>query len=120
MVGYATHAGCLTTHLLERFGEPLTEPCGSCGNCRRPPDGARPLPATPAPRITTADAALMQSLIGERHAALRSARQLARFLCGLSGPAVQRARLSRHEAFGLLAAVPFPEVLDHARSLLPE
>ena len=120
VVAFAAHPGCLTSHLLERFGERLAEPCGSCGNCRRPPDGPRPLPATPAPRITTADAARMQALIAERHAALRSARQLARFLCGLSGPAVQRARLSGHEAFGSLAAVPFPDVLDHARSLLPE
>jgi ATP-dependent DNA helicase RecQ len=36
---------------------------------------------------------------------------LARFLCGIRSPATTRDRLVRHEAFGLLAGVPFAEIL---------
>jgi ATP-dependent DNA helicase RecQ len=62
----------------------------------------------------------MQSLIAERRAALRTARQLARFLCGIGSPATSRERLQRHEYFGHLAQVPFPDVLLHVSSLLPD
>jgi hypothetical protein len=37
---------------------------------------------------------------------------VARFLCGISSPATARARLStRHPMFGMLADVPFRDVL---------
>ena len=54
----------------------------------------------------------------ENQSALRQPRQLARFLCGLSSPATTRARLQRHEHFGLLEEVPFLDVLTHVESLL--
>ena len=44
-------------------------------------------------------------------AALGKPRQQARFLCGLSSPAVISARLSRHPLFGALEPYPFKEVL---------
>jgi ATP-dependent DNA helicase RecQ len=50
-------------------------------------------------------------LVAENHPALTSPRQLARFLCGMSSPATTRARLTRHPACGLLADLPFAEVL---------
>jgi ATP-dependent DNA helicase RecQ len=42
---------------------------------------------------------------------------LARFLCGLSSPATTRAKLHRNEQFGILAEVPFLEVLGHTEEL---
>jgi ATP-dependent DNA helicase RecQ len=42
---------------------------------------------------------------------LGEARQRARFLCGLSSPAVGRARLGRHALFGALEDRRFTEVL---------
>jgi ATP-dependent DNA helicase RecQ len=44
-------------------------------------------------------------------AALGAPRQQARFLCGLTSPALTSARLSRHALFGTLEAYPFAEVL---------
>jgi ATP-dependent DNA helicase RecQ len=44
--------------------------------------------------------------------ALTEPRQAARFLCGLSSPALTRAKLSRHELFGALEERRFQEVLD--------
>ena len=102
---------CITGFVTRHFGEAIP-PCGHCDRCRG--TSPSPLPrATPA-EITLEDLALIQALREERHAALRSARQLARFLCGISSPAAQRERLTRHNAFGLLEQVPFAEVLDMA------
>ena len=57
------------------------------------------------------DASLVRTLQAEGHEALLSARQLARFLCGISSPRSSRARLARHPAFGALVDTPFVEVL---------
>ncbi len=39
-------------------------------------------------------------------------RQAARFLCGLTSPALTRAKLSRHPLFGALEDRSFREVLE--------
>ena len=65
-------------------------------------------------RVTDEEIALVRSLVDEKHAALNTPRQLARFLCGMASPAATRARLTRHGTFGLLAALPFSEVLTVA------
>jgi ATP-dependent DNA helicase RecQ len=54
----------------------------------------------------------MKGLIDERHPALATPRQLARFLSGMTSPAATRAGLTRHDAFGMLADIPFREILD--------
>jgi ATP-dependent DNA helicase RecQ len=50
-------------------------------------------------------------LVAAHPAALGEPRQQARFLCGLSSPALTAARLGRHALFGALDEYPFPEVL---------
>jgi ATP-dependent DNA helicase RecQ len=60
----------------------------------------------------------MRDVIAERHAALRTPRQLARFLCGISSPATQRERLMKHDSFGLLNAIPFHDVLVQTESMV--
>lgn len=116
IVAFATGPGCLTARLLAYFGEKMEKPCGHCGAC----EGAasQPLPASSIPDITAADLAAIQSLRAEGHAALRSKRALARFLCGLSSPATTRDRLTRHDAFGMLESIPFSRVIEHLESLL--
>ena len=54
---------------------------------------------------------MLADLRAEHPAELGQPRQLARFLCGLSSPATTRARLSRHELYGALAAHRFAAVL---------
>jgi ATP-dependent DNA helicase RecQ len=54
---------------------------------------------------------MIQSLKAERHAALSTPRQMARFLCGMNSPATSRAKLRGHPAFGALEEVPFGEVM---------
>jgi ATP-dependent DNA helicase RecQ len=111
VVAFAEDPGCSTRHLLGYFGESHPSPCGHCGHCLG--TGSSPLPRRPEREITIADLKLIQSVRAEGHAALRSTRPLARFLCGISSPATTRDRLTRHDAFGALEEVPFLKVLEH-------
>lgn len=115
VLGLSSHRGCLTGYLTRHFGEKLTVPCGHCDRCRGlPPKAvrrARPRPATDA------EWQAVRALVLEKHAALGTPRQLARFLCGMSSPASTRARLSRHACFGLLAELPFAEVIAIAEAV---
>ena len=109
VLAYAGHAGCLTRQLLAYFGEERAD-CGHCSRCAGEP--AHPLEP---PRYTTpgpAQAAQLDTLRAEGHAALGSPRQVARFLCGIASPASTRERLRKHALFGTLEATPFHEVLQ--------
>lgn len=114
VVAFAEDPGCTTRHLLHYFGESLPAPCGHCSHCAGEPGG--PLPRTPLRDITISELAAIRDLRNEGHAALRSPRPLARFLCGITSPATSRDRLTRHEAFGLLQGVPFQDVLTQLES----
>lgn len=106
---------CLTQTLLDHFGEKMDEPCGHCDRCR----GIAPvkLKRTKPRKISTSEHAQILSLLEEKHAALGTPRQLARFLCGMSSPASMRARLYRNDSYGLLSDLPFAEVEIFAESL---
>lgn len=126
VIAYAESPQCRNQHLLAHFGESMDQPCGHCDNCisTTPPNTAFRLPLSEltSPEITSGDAALIQTLLKEKHAPLRTSRQLARFLGGLSSPATsrawytpiggrRRARLTTHDAFGLLQDLPFADIL---------
>jgi len=96
------------------FGEALVEPCGHCDRCRGLP--VRPVPRSTPPAPNEEDWTVLRGLVKARPAALGTARQLARFLCGLTSPATTREKLTRHDAFGLFAHLPFAEVLAIAES----
>jgi ATP-dependent DNA helicase RecQ len=115
---FASHPGCLTVHLLHRFGEIMSGKCGHCGNCRNPRTRPPAIPQSPVPDISGSAVTALHALHAERHAALRSPRALARFLCGITSPATSRAKLTRHDAFGLLTGVPFQRVLEQTESLI--
>jgi ATP-dependent DNA helicase RecQ len=108
---YAQTEGCLTSHLLGYFGE-NRDPCGHCGHC----EGQPRLTLPSAQHVAPADGwkRQLQKLLAERHAALASPRQVARFLCGLTSPATTRAKLRSHPMYGLLGATPFHDVLTLA------
>jgi ATP-dependent DNA helicase RecQ len=112
VVELAEQPDCLTGFVTAHFGESLARPCGHCDRCRG--IAPVPVPRSRPPAPDDAELARLRELRDEGHAALKSPRQLARFLCGISSPAVTRARLSRHDAFGLLERLPFAEVLELA------
>ncbi|HTE17033.1 MAG TPA: RecQ family zinc-binding domain-containing protein, partial [Armatimonadota bacterium] len=102
---------CQVNALARYFGEERAEPCGHCAFCRagRPQRVPPPPPLPPLPGDL--DTGGWRSLREAHPAVLGEPRQAARFLCGLSSPAVTRARLGRHALFGALAERRFGEVL---------
>lgn len=106
---------CLTKRLLTHFGEKMEGGCGHCDRC----GGIAPvkLKREKPRKVTDPELGEIRGLLSENHSALGTPRQLARFLCGMSSPASMRARLYRHEAYGLISGLPFGEVEILAESL---
>jgi len=109
VLGLSSQRGCLTAYLTKHFGEILPEPCGHCDRCRG-------VPATTIKRLKPRkpnddELDQVQTLVAQNHPQLSSPRQLTRFLCGMTSPATTRARLTKNDSFGLLADLPFAEVL---------
>ncbi len=115
----ATHPACLTAKLLHHFGEKVPDDrCGHCERCRKGfLPAAMPLPASPMPDLGHDDIAAIARLRDERHPALKTARAMARFLCGITSPATTRARLTRSDDFGRLSAIPFRTVMEQLEAL---
>ena len=104
-------ADCQVNALAAYFGETRDAPCGHCTFCKT--GKAQRLPPTPeipppAPEIL----AQINQLRRENPEALTEPRQVARFACGLSSPALTRHKLSRHSLFGVWESVPFATVLE--------
>ncbi len=110
VIDLATGPECLVRKLLAYFGEKLEADCGHCDRCQ---GHFRPRPEL-ARRRQIPDSApqMIRALKSEQHSALSSARQRARFLCGIPSPASSRARLTRDPRFGSLARYPFSEILQ--------
>lgn len=115
VLGISAQRGCLTAYLIKHFGEKLGEPCGHCDRCRGVP--AKTIKRPAARKIADDELSVIRQVVDEKHAALSSTRQLARFLCGMTSPATIRGRLTKHDGFGLLADVPFADVLMTAESI---
>lgn len=114
VLGISAHRGCLTGYLTKHFGENLAEPCGHCDRCRGVP--AKTIKRPKVRRPTNEELNAVRMLADEKHAAVNTPRQLAKFLCGMASPAATRARLTRDNAFGLLADLPFADVLAIAEA----
>ncbi len=113
-----TRDGCQTNALVGYFGELRETGCGHCTWCRTLE--AQRLPARaglpePEDRI---DIQALHSLIESHAEALDEARQAARFLCGLTSPALTRAKLTRHALFGTAGEYPFAKVLAWCKASL--
>jgi ATP-dependent DNA helicase RecQ len=115
VLGLPSHRGCLTGYLTAHFGEKLSQPCGHCDRCRGV--HAKLVKRPPARSPNDAEWEVVGKLAMENHPELGTPRQLARFLCGMSSPATTRARLGRHDAFGMLADLPFASVMAIAESV---
>jgi len=108
---------CQTNALVAYFGERRTQSCGHCGYCltgtpaKLPPE----TPRAPIEDIINRDD--LQELRATNPSALGTTRQLARFLCGLSSPALSKARLGKHAMWGKLGEYRFGEVLAWCEDL---
>jgi ATP-dependent DNA helicase RecQ len=105
--------GCLVRRLLGYFGEEHGRDCGHCGPCAGAPPVTleRPRPELDLPAKDLAN------LRAQHPAALRATRQVTRFLCGIPAPALTKAKLTRHPAFGSASHVPFAHVAAAVKAL---
>jgi ATP-dependent DNA helicase RecQ len=108
VVALAEHDGCVTGFLLDYFGE-SRDRCGHCSGCAG--SAGQPLARHGKWTPQSADAAVIRSLRAEKHEALRSPRQLARFLCGITSPATARSKLRQRKEFGQWNHLRFADVL---------
>ena len=109
--------GCQTNALVGYFGEMRAQPCGHCTFCLT--GSAQKLPSSrplaPLPASLHVDE--FRALRARNSSSLGDPRQAARFLCGLSSPALTKAKLSRHELFGIFEERRFADVLAWCRNL---
>jgi ATP-dependent DNA helicase RecQ len=102
---------CQTAALCAHFAAPLNKPCGHCSWCLSGQAtllSERYIPPAPAETLWQQVGAARRQhpdLLGHDIA-------LTRFLCGVSSPRLNRARLAAHPLFGQLAEVPFQQVLS--------
>lgn len=115
VVSMSSYRGCLTGYLTRHYGEKLTEPCGHCDRCRGVK--ASKVKKSKVRRVTDEELQIIRDLVAAKHAALSTPRQLARFLCGMRSPASTKAKLPTDNAFGLLADLPFADVLAVAAAI---
>jgi ATP-dependent DNA helicase RecQ len=106
-----THDGCQTNALVGYFGEKRTARCGHCTWCLAGRRQKMPPRREDPPLPAGLDVPAFQALRQTQPDALGEPRQAARFLCGLSSPALTRTKLSRHPLFGALEERRFAEVL---------
>jgi ATP-dependent DNA helicase RecQ len=104
---------CQVAALGKHFGDPLDKPCGHCSWCQRGGKQVH-LPAIKKREIDPASWSQAAELRKRQPKELGPPRAFARFLCGVSSPWLVKAKLQQHQLFGMLADVPFDDVLRKA------
>lgn len=100
---------CMAATLSAHFGEQLEQACGRCDACEG--KGPYPEPIAGAKGVGRGALAAIHELRRRYPEQLGTARQQARFLCGLTTPSLTRSKLSRDANFGVCASVPFSIVV---------
>jgi ATP-dependent DNA helicase RecQ len=104
--------GCQTNALVEYFGESRKTACGHCTWCST--GRSQRLPKS-EPLLSLRDAVPVSAfrMMRKSHPeALAEPRQAARFLCGLTSPALTKAKLNQNPLFGALEDHRFADVLS--------
>jgi ATP-dependent DNA helicase RecQ len=99
----AVDPGCVARRLALHFGEELEADCGTCSHCLGEFEAQ--------PQVAPAE----EFRIGRLPEGLSEPRNGARFLCGLTSPALQKAKLTKHPDFGRLGHISFGSVLAKLR-----
>jgi ATP-dependent DNA helicase RecQ len=110
-IDLVTHNGCQTNVLVGYFGQLRDAPCGHCTWCKTRQPQFLPAAQAPPPLPADLDISNFRSLRQAHPEALGEPRQVARFLCGLTSPALTKAKLTRNPLFGFFEDRRFAEVL---------
>lgn len=108
VVDLLNHEGCKTQRLLAYFGEVLEQPCGHCSYCE---SGTVKAIEGIDRGLSEAEQSLVDRFLQERPIGFKSAREGARFLCGIASPKTSRMRGSKGPLFGALETAPFQAVM---------
>jgi ATP-dependent DNA helicase RecQ len=106
----ARQEDCQVAALCRHFGEERAEACGHCSRCLEPVAAVRILPR----KIPPVDPRVIDEVhaLASEHAVLRDPVNATRLLCGITSPALTRAKLSKHPLFGKLEGQPFAELQE--------
>lgn len=117
VIDLVEHPACQVNSLVGYFGEEREMACGHCSFCLTSKvskiASGKPLPGI----ATLISRDQIQELRDRNGQVLSSTRPLARFLCGLGGPAFTKAKLSRDPLFGILASYRFQDVENYCESI---
>jgi ATP-dependent DNA helicase RecQ len=106
---------CQVAALCEHFDSPLEAPCGHCSWCNN--ERAVTLPERTVPPVTPDVWGQAAGLRMEHPNVVSHPVVLTRLLCGVTSPAISRAKLGSHPLFGKLSRVPFQEVLERLQRM---
>lgn len=110
VVDWICLAQCQTSALCERFDEALGKDCGHCSYC----ETQNAVQMTGLSKSTVPDSVIKAAgnLQKEKPEVLATPTDVARVLCGLSSPAISKARLAKHDLFGSCSEIAFATVLS--------
>ena len=100
---------CQADQLSSHFGESISASCGRCTYCLG--EGPQPFPTPKVRSIGTSAISAVAALARKYPDHFTSARDRARFLCGLSSPKFSRAKLNQDPNFGVCEGIPFADVI---------
>ena len=105
---------CQTSALCARFDRALVSQCGHCGYC----ENESAVTMGKFPDTSVPDEVILRSraLQKEKPEILATDTDVAKVLCGLSSPAISKARMSQHDLFGRCSKIPFSTVLSQLGS----
>jgi len=111
VVSLVTHNGCQTNLLVQYFGEKRNEPCGHCSWCKTRQPQRLPAGIPPSSMDSLLSSTAFRAMRSAHQDALGDTRQAARFLCGLTSPALAKSKLTRHALFGVFGDQRFADVV---------
>ncbi|WP_442509053.1 RecQ family ATP-dependent DNA helicase [Novipirellula sp. SH528] len=105
----AAARSCQAATLSAHFGDEMKTECGHCSFCLG--EGPFEIPAMRPRSLGSSATGIVNDMIAKYPDRMVTARQRARFLCGLSTPAMFRSRMTREDHFGVCSEMPFADVL---------
>ena len=117
VVALAEHPGCQVALLCKHFGEARVKPCGHCTRCLGGDRAATPRDRIAPPLDETIFAAAL-AVQRKNLAVLGEPVVMARWLCGITSPALSKSKLSSHPLFGALSQQSFSQLRERLESEL--
>jgi ATP-dependent DNA helicase RecQ len=110
VIGFVREQECQVAALCRHFGEVRPARCGHCTACL---GLSRPTSATERTVPPPDEAVLAEAgAVRRENPVLADPTAMTRWLCGITSPALTKAKLSSHPLFGALAEQPYARLLE--------